>query len=118
MFYNIGAREEPSLTLEKLKNEGFDSVYAPRDTLASGGVLHDEFVIYDPDQALPRYIIHYTKSYLLHLEESSSDDEADDVLQGNYQICFQQRFINFFIFSTVSVVGIVTPSINRMFPWL
>ncbi len=98
MFYNIGAREEPSLTLEKLKNKGFDSVYAPRDTLASGGVLHDEFVIYDPDQALPRYIIHYTKSYLPHLEEFSPDDEAYDVLIGNYKIfySFQQRFINFF----------------------
>ena len=37
-----------------IKKKGFDSVYAPRGTKASGGVDNDEFVIYDPDQALPR----------------------------------------------------------------
>ena len=37
-----------------IKKKGFDSVYAPRGTKARGGVDNDEFVIYDPDQALPR----------------------------------------------------------------
>lgn len=48
-----------SLTLAKIRAEGFDSVLAPRNSVASGGVLNDEYIIYDPDQALPRYIIHY-----------------------------------------------------------
>ena len=37
-----------------IRDREFDSVYAPRGTKASGGVDNDEFVIYDPDQALPR----------------------------------------------------------------
>ena len=48
-----------SLNLQKLHQEGYDSVFAPRGTKDSGGVENDEFVIFDPDQALPRYIIHY-----------------------------------------------------------
>ena len=51
---------DPTLTKEKLKQQGFDSVYAPRDTQNTGGVVNDEFVVFDPDQALPKYIIHYT----------------------------------------------------------
>jgi len=65
------------LTLEKIRQEGFDSVFAPRDTHTSGGVFNDEFVIYDPDQALPKYIIHY-KNKNDQLEETSSYDESDD----------------------------------------
>ena len=50
---------DSTLTLEKIRAEGFDSILAPRDSKSTGGVLYDEFVIYDPDQAIPRYIIHY-----------------------------------------------------------
>ena len=51
-----------TLNLEKIRQEDFDSVFAPRDTKSSGGVINDEFVIFDPDQALPKYIIHYVQS--------------------------------------------------------
>ena len=53
---------DPSLSLKNIRDEGFDSVFAPRGSKAKGGVDNDEFVIYDPDQALPRYIIHFTNS--------------------------------------------------------
>ncbi len=43
------------LNKKGLRKEGFDSVYAPRGT----EVKNDEFVIFDPAQALPVYIIHY-----------------------------------------------------------
>ncbi len=46
---------DPSLNLEKLRKEGYDSVFAPRGS----AVQNDEFVVFDPHQALPRYIIHY-----------------------------------------------------------
>lgn len=49
-----------NLSLDTIRHEGYDSVYAPRDTKRLGGVMHDEFVIFDPDQALPRYIVYYT----------------------------------------------------------
>ena len=51
-----------TLNLKKIRDQGFDSVFAPRDSKSTGGVLNDEFVIYDPDQALPRYIIHFAKT--------------------------------------------------------
>jgi hypothetical protein len=53
---------DPTLCLQKIRAEGCDSVFAPRNTKGSGGVLNDEFVIFDPDQAFPKYIIHYTRS--------------------------------------------------------
>jgi hypothetical protein len=51
-----------SLTGQRLKKEGFDSVFAPRNTKDTGGVLNDEFVVFDPRQAVVRYVIHYSHS--------------------------------------------------------
>ena len=65
---------DPSLTLEKIRSEGFDSVFAPRNSKSTGGVLYDEFIIYDPDQALPKYIIHYKPG----LDSSSSSVALDN----------------------------------------
>ena len=45
-----------TLNKHKLRSHGYDSVYAPRGT----AVKNDEFVIFDPDQALPQYIIHFS----------------------------------------------------------
>ncbi|KAK2705006.1 hypothetical protein QYM36_017156 [Artemia franciscana] len=42
-----------------IKSLGYDSLFAPRDTKSAGGVLFDKFVIYDPRQAYPRYIINF-----------------------------------------------------------
>lgn len=50
---------KPDLDLETVRKKGYDSVYSVRDSEGSGGTLYDEYVIYDPRQALPRYIIHY-----------------------------------------------------------
>ena len=47
-----------TLTKQKLRSHGYDSVYAPRGS----AVKNDEFVIFDPDQALPQYIIHFSDS--------------------------------------------------------
>ena len=49
-----------SLCREKLRQEQFDSVYAIRDSKSSGGVENDEFVIFDPRQAIVRYIVSYS----------------------------------------------------------
>ena len=46
----------------KLSKEGFDSIFAPRNTKGTGGVLFDEFVVFDPDRVLPEYIVHYSKN--------------------------------------------------------
>jgi Poly(ADP-ribose) polymerase catalytic domain len=53
-------KADPTLNLAKIRQEGFDSVFAPRGTHNTGGVINDEFVIFDPDQAMPRYIIFYS----------------------------------------------------------
>jgi len=44
---------------DKVKLEGFDSVYAPRDTRSKAGVKFDEMIVYNPSQAMPRYIVHF-----------------------------------------------------------
>ena len=41
---------------KKLRSQNFDSVFAPRGS----AVKNDEFVIFDPYQALPQYIIHFS----------------------------------------------------------
>ena len=48
------------LNKKTLRSKQFDSVYAPRGS----AVKNDEFVIFDPDQALPQYIIHFSDSVL------------------------------------------------------
>jgi hypothetical protein len=56
----IVTKADSSLTGKLLRSQGFDSVFAPRDTKASGGVLNDEFVVFDPRQAVVEYVIHYS----------------------------------------------------------
>ena len=51
------------LTAEKLKRKGFDSVFAP----PGSQVINDEFVVYDPRQALVTHIIHFVKSPATYL---------------------------------------------------
>jgi len=43
----------------KVQKAGFDSVFAPRDTRNEAGVQYDEMIVYDPDQAIPRYIVYF-----------------------------------------------------------
>ena len=61
------------MTLQKLKGQGYDSLYAKRGTRGTGGVLYDEFVVYDPHQAIPRYIVHYSR----HSFDASQDPMAN-----------------------------------------
>jgi len=49
------------MTAKKLRDEGYDSLFAKRGTKETGGVLNDEFVVFNPKQAIPRYIVHYDK---------------------------------------------------------
>lgn len=47
---------------DKVRAAGFDSVCAPRGgSMHSGGVKFDEYIVYDVNQALPRYIVHFGK---------------------------------------------------------
>jgi len=48
-----------TMTYYTIRSLGYDSLFAPADTKSAGGVLFDEFVIYDPRQAYPRYVINY-----------------------------------------------------------
>jgi hypothetical protein len=57
---------DKSLTKERLKSEGCDSVFAPRGTKGSGGVLNDEFVVFDTRQAFVKYVIHYENASASH----------------------------------------------------
>lgn len=48
-----------AMTLKTLTDKKYDSLFAKRNTKMQGGVLYDEFVIFRPEQAIPRYIVHY-----------------------------------------------------------
>ena len=48
-------KEDKTMNIQKLRQKRYDSVYAPRCT----AVKNDEYVVFNPDQALPMYIIHY-----------------------------------------------------------
>ena len=56
----VADKAMPRMDAKKLKNMGYDSLFAPRDTKGTGGVLYDEYVVFNPDQVFPRYIISYT----------------------------------------------------------
>ena len=56
-------RADPDLTRERLRRENFDSVYAMRDSQATGGVFNDEYVVFDPRQAIVRYV-HHTRKHI------------------------------------------------------
>jgi hypothetical protein len=49
----------PDMTADKLRRRKYDSLFAKRGTKSTGGVVYDEFVVYDRYQAIPRYVIHY-----------------------------------------------------------
>ena len=51
-------KADNTLNKKKLLHTKCDSVYAPRGT----DVTNDEFVIFNPDQALPQYIIHFSST--------------------------------------------------------
>ncbi|GLJ17149.1 hypothetical protein SUGI_0296770 [Cryptomeria japonica] len=44
---------------QQINKKGYDSLFSKRDGKGKGGTLYDEFVVYDPYQAIPRYIVHY-----------------------------------------------------------
>ena len=52
----------PKMNAEQLRELGCDSLFAPRDSKQQGGVLYDEFAIFNPDQVYPRYIVSYEKT--------------------------------------------------------
>ena len=54
------ARPYLDVNLEKVRAAGFDSVFAKRGgSMQTGGVANDEFIVYDPRQARPRYVVHF-----------------------------------------------------------
>ena len=59
MFVN---KTTPPMDANGLKRIGYDSLHAPRDKKGAGGVLYDEYVVFNPDQLFPRYIISFTIS--------------------------------------------------------
>ena len=59
--YTVDSAQK-DMTLERLRDKGYDSLYAVRDSRRSGGVLYDEYVVFDVHQALPQYVVHYTKA--------------------------------------------------------
>ncbi|XP_046847641.1 NFX1-type zinc finger-containing protein 1-like [Xenia sp. Carnegie-2017] len=84
-----------TLNKKKLRSQNCDSVYAPRGT----AVMNDEFVIFDPDQALPQYIVHYSiskdvlpPSPSIHTTESFSIKKMHPSREVNFQDPFEMYY--------------------------
>ena len=60
----------PSMNSHTLSLQGYDSLFAKRDTKKKGGVLYDEYVVFNPDQAIPRYIVHYKQESVMSNQSS------------------------------------------------
>lgn len=50
---------QPTFNLQVIVSKGFDSVFAKRNTKLTGGVYNDEYIIYRPEQATPRYLVKF-----------------------------------------------------------
>ena len=92
------SKADPTLNKQKLRSERCDSVYAPRGT----AVKNDEFVIFDPDQALPRYIIHFSSTHTV-LPPSPKTLTKQPFLKQNVKasraVNFQDPFEMFYSFA-------------------
>lgn len=82
----VVASANHSLDFETVCAAGFDSVYAPRNTKSTAGVLFDEFVVYHRDQAIPRYCVTYTEEKL-----SPSADPEDHIIPYSDEPLTQER---------------------------
>jgi hypothetical protein len=110
-----GGRAWLDVGLQQVHREGFDSVYAkrggilhssssgPRGKKTRRGVLFDEMVVYRPEQALPRYIVHYDTIDSLRLTtaiarprslvtsiKATRHVDLDDPLQMHYRVAESQ----------------------------
>jgi len=89
------------VNLEKVRAAGFDSVCAPRGgSMHTGGVKYDEYIVYDVDQALPKYIVHFGKyshaiaspslsggSFYIREVLPKRAFDPEDVMQMHFRIC-------------------------------
>lgn len=48
---------------DKIRRKGYDSLFLKRGGRGTGGTLYDEYLIYNPHQAIPRYIVHYKSQH-------------------------------------------------------
>ena len=83
---------KPDATLASLRANNFDSLFAKRDTASSGGVRYDEFVVFDPAQAFPRYVIHYSCTSA-RMEEFGQDTLTEQAMRKKdiFKIVLQSR---------------------------
>ena len=69
-------RAHNTMTAKRLKEEGYDSLYAKRGTRETGGVKYDEFVVYHKHQALPKYIVKYVPTDVRDFDIGTLEREA------------------------------------------
>uniref|UniRef100_A0A7M6DR67 Poly [ADP-ribose] polymerase n=2 Tax=Clytia hemisphaerica TaxID=252671 RepID=A0A7M6DR67_9CNID len=100
--------ESPDFNAESLRKLKKDSVFAPRSTKEEGGEsLSDQYIVFNPDQVLPSYVISYDLEFQPSFIEVFGSDFAasknmilpkrefntDDVLQKHFKFV-EARFLN------------------------
>ncbi|MCO5614713.1 hypothetical protein L7F22_068997 [Adiantum nelumboides] len=76
----------PDLDYMTVRQKNNDSVFSVRNNKALGGTKYDEYVIYNPDQALPKYVVQYKKM--------DSQDFALHTLQTKANCPFERRVLD------------------------
>ncbi|KAI5066361.1 hypothetical protein GOP47_0018985 [Adiantum capillus-veneris] len=70
----------------KTVRKNYDSVFSVRNSRASGGTEFDEYVIYNPDQALPKYVVHY--------KNMDNNALTLQTLQNKANLAFERRVLD------------------------
>eukprot|EP01060_Flectonema_neradi_P023092 TRINITY_DN3130_c0_g1_i1.p1 TRINITY_DN3130_c0_g1~~TRINITY_DN3130_c0_g1_i1.p1 ORF type:complete len:720 (+),score=125.38 TRINITY_DN3130_c0_g1_i1:1064-3223(+) len=70
----------PHETQETLHRDGFDSVKAIANSQHKSGCRYEEWVVYNPKQAFPRYVVHYQKTHM----PLDSEDPTFDVATNKW----------------------------------
>ncbi|KAH9314793.1 hypothetical protein KI387_023420, partial [Taxus chinensis] len=55
--------DHPEMDRDQIRRKGYDSLFSKRGSGERGGTQYDEYVIYNPHQAIPRYIVHYKNQH-------------------------------------------------------
>ena len=82
----------PEMTLQNLKSDNYDSVFAKRDSKATGGCKFDEYIVYHKDQALPRYVIYYDTTAIPDILPSVTLNPSTAMCTKKYAITAEREF--------------------------
>lgn len=78
---------KPDLDYGLIRSKMYDSVFSIRNSKGSGGTQFDEYVVYESNQAIPRYVVYYK-----NLECNAL--ELQTIFQNKANLEFERRTLD------------------------